>query len=192
MPILTRKGGKQHRRCGRVLRYSVMVVVSAAGISVTLNLLRSLLAGQSPAQNPSGWAFLVFLGYLALVTGVMLSHGLAVLATKRDLCQLHTGYRHLIAWLSIAGSVFIVGWALYWQPPNAVLLYALSPLGIANGVGMLKLYQMPPDDPKTWLYEHLGAMLMVIPWLLPAALGIPASILWKRHYRRKAMVSARS
>jgi len=219
VPILTRKGGKHHRRFGRVFRYSAMVVITAAGISVTLNLLRLLLAGQSPAQNPSGWAFLVFLGYLALVTGVMLSHGLAVLAAKRDLRQLNTGYRHLIAWLSIAGSVFIVGWALYWQPPNAVLLYALSPLGIANGVGMLKLYQMPPDDPKTWLYEHLGAMLgtgiafhtafavfgvnrllqfelpgmlMVIPWLLPAALGIPASMLWKRHYRRKALMPART
>lgn len=219
VPILTRKGGQQHRRFGRVFRYSAMVVITAAGITVTLNLLRLLLAGQSPAVNPVGWAILVFLGYLALVTGVMLSHGLAVLAEKRDLRQLNSSYRLVIAWLSIAGSFFIIGWALYWQPPNAVLLYALSPLGIAIGVGMLKLYRMPPDDPKTWLYEHIGAMLgtgiafhtafavfgvnrllqfelpgllMVIPWLLPTALGIPASILWKRHYRRKSVMPVRA
>jgi hypothetical protein len=219
VPILTRKGAKQHRRFGRVFRYSAMVVITAAGISITLHLLRLLLAGQSPAMNPVGWAILVFLGYLALVTGVMLSHGIAVLGAKRDLRKLNTIYHRLLAWLSISGSLIIIGWALYWQPPNAFLLYALSPLGIVIGVGMLKLCRMPADDPKTWLYEHLGAMLgtgiafhtafavfgvnrllhfelpgmlMVIPWLLPTALGIPASIMWKRHYRRKALLPARS
>lgn len=217
VPILTRKGSQPHRHFGRLFRYSAMVVITAALVSVVLTLLCLSQVGQGPAENPTGWAFLVFLGYLALATGVMLSHGIAVLGHKRDLHQLRTPYRRLLAWLSIAGSVFVIGWALYWQPPNAMLLYALSPLGIANGVGMLKLYRMPVDDTKTWLYEHIRAMLgtgiafhtafavfgvnqllqfelpgllSLVPWLLPAAVGIPASVLWQRYYRRRGHAAA--
>ena len=31
----------------------------------------------------------------------------------------------------------------------------------------------------------LTGWIAVIPWVLPAAIGIPATILWTRHYRRK-------
>ncbi len=67
-------------------------------------------------------------------------------------------------------------------------------------------------SPRGWMYEHLGAMLgagiafhtafavfgasrlfdigltgwvSVIPWVLPAAVGIPATIIWTRSYRRR-------
>ena len=67
-------------------------------------------------------------------------------------------------------------------------------------------------SPRAWLYEHLGSMLgagiafhtafavfgsaqlfdlglsgwtAVVPWVAPAAIGIPAIFLWTRHYRRK-------
>jgi hypothetical protein len=218
VPVLSRKGGSTHRRFGRVFRYSAMMVVAFAGITVILHLTQLLLSGRGPSANLAAWSSLIFLGYLALATGVMLSHGIGVLRHKRDLRQMSNAYRRLIAWLSIAGSVFVVAWALYWSPPNAMLLYALSPLGIVNGVGMLKLYHRAQDDPKTWLYEHLGAMLgagiafhtafavfgvnqlldfqlpgllALIPWLLPTALGIPAIVLWTRHYRRHPAAPAR-
>ena len=31
----------------------------------------------------------------------------------------------------------------------------------------------------------LTGSMAVIPWILPAAIGIPASIIWRRHYQKK-------
>ena len=30
-----------------------------------------------------------------------------------------------------------------------------------------------------------AGLLSILPWVLPAAIGIPATSLWQRHYRRK-------
>jgi len=211
-PIFARKGGPMHRAAGKVFRYSAMVVVAAAGLAVALHSARALVEGHSVAADPSGWSFLVFLGYLALVTGGILSHGFGVLHEKRDLTSLNTPYRRATAWAMIASSIFIIGWALYWQPPNAILLYALSPIGIGNGLGILAVLNGRRTGPGQWKLEHLNALIgcgiafhtafavfgmsrflpvqlpgawQVLPWILPAAIGIPAGIIWTRYYRNR-------
>ncbi|MEM1081176.1 MAG: hypothetical protein AAGH65_06300, partial [Pseudomonadota bacterium] len=205
-----------HRWAGRVFRYSAMVVLGAAGIAVMLNAVRALFVHRlSIADNPEQWAFLLFLGYLALVTGVMLSHGIAVLRSKQDLSKLHTPYRILSAWSAMVSSVLIIAFALFYRPDNAILLYALSPLGLLNGRGILKVIaQQATNGPREWLIEHLGALLgcgvafhtafavfgmnhflpvqlsggwAVIPWILPTLIGVPASILWARKYRQQTI-----
>ena len=154
---------------------------------------------------------------LALVTGGILSHGFGVLREKRDLTALNTPYRRGTAWAMIGSSIFIIGWGLYWQPPNAILLYALSPIGIGNGLGILAVLDGRRAGPGQWKLEHLNALLgcgiafhtafavfgmsrflpvqlpgawQVLPWILPAAIGIPASIIWTRYYRRRAAPAA--
>ena len=81
-----------------------------------------------------------------------------------------------------------------------------------TGFGMLQYVRNPPTSARAWMYEHLGAMLgsgiafhtafavfgmnrlfeinlggwfAIVPWILPAAIGIPAITIWTRHYRRK-------
>lgn len=213
VPIFARKGGSTHRAAGKVFRYSAMVVVAAAGLAVAFHSLRALMEGHAVSSNPDGWSFLVFLGYLALVTGGILSHGFGVLRHKRSLAALDSPYRRATAWSMIGSSVFIVAWALYWQPPNAILLYALSPIGIGNGLAILAVLKGRRDGPGQWKLEHLNALLgcgiafhtafavfglnritsidlpgawQVLPWILPAAIGIPASMIWTRYYRRQA------
>lgn len=217
VPVFAHKGGSLHRAAGKVFRYSAMIVVAAAGLAVVLHSLRALLEGHSISADPAGWSFLMFLGYLALVTGGILSHGFGVLQEKRDLTALNTPYRRATAWAMIGSSVFIVGWTLYWQPPNAILLYALSPIGIGNGLGILAVLNGRRAGPGQWKLEHLNALLgcgiafhtafavfgmgrflpvqlpgawQVLPWILPAAIGIPASIIWTRYYRRRAAPAA--
>ena len=217
VPVVARKGGPAHRAAGKVFRYSAMIVVAAAGLAVVLHSLRALSEGHSVSADPAGWSFLVFLGYLALVTGGILSHGFGVLREKRDLTELNTPYRRAIAWAMIGASIFIVAWALYWQPPNAILLYALSPVGIGNGLGIMAVLDGRRAGPGQWKLEHLNALLgcgiafhtafavfgmsrflpvqlpgawQVLPWILPAAIGIPASIIWTRYYRRRAVPEA--
>ena len=92
------------------------------------------------------------------------------------------------------------------------MLLALSPVGISSGIGILKYLGGSLPSPRQWMYEHLGAMigagiafhtafavfginrlvslridgaLAVVPWILPAAIGIPASVIWARHYQKK-------
>jgi hypothetical protein len=77
---------------------------------------------------------------------------------------------------------------------------------------MLQYMNGKQTSKRAWLYEHLTSMvgagiafhtafavfgmtrmfdigltgtLAVIPWVLPAAIGIPGSIIWKRHYQKK-------
>lgn len=217
VPLAVTKGGRVHRRAGTVFRYSAMVVVTAAGLAVVLNVARALFGGASVADNPEGWSFLVFLGYLALVTGGILSHGIGVLRHKRDPAGLDNLYRRSTAWSMIAASVFIIGWALYWRPENAILLYALSPIGVTNGMGILAVLDGRRNEPGLWKIEHLNALLgcgiafhtafavfginrflpfelpglwQVLPWILPAAIGLPASMLLTRYYRRQAPMPA--
>lgn len=159
IPLFARKGGPLHRHSGQVFRWSAIAVLSAAAVALGLDMVKLIAAGRGPGEAPQSWAFLVFLSYLTLVTAVMLSHGIAVLSAKRDLRQINTPWRRLQAWSAIAASALVLAWALYWSPANAALLYALSPIGILFGSGILKTLRQVPDHPRQWLLEHLGALL---------------------------------
>jgi len=95
----------------------------------------------------------------------------------------------------------------------SIIFLALGPVGLGIGGSMLSYMRNPATSRMGWWYEHMGAMLGAgvafhtafivcgaqrlfdysnalggfswVPWVLPAAIGIPASILWTRHYRRK-------
>ncbi len=211
-PVFSRKGGQLHRSAGKVFRYSAMVVLAAAGAAVLGNMAGAAMRGVAFADNPESWAFALFLGYLALVTGVILSHGVAVLKHKKATTELDTPYRRISAWTAILASVFLVAWALYYRPDNMILLLALSPIGILNGFGILKVISGQRSEPGLWKLEHINAMLgcgiafhtafavfginrmtdynlpgmwQVVPWILPAAIGIPATSIWMRRERAK-------
>ncbi|GAB4180338.1 MAG: hypothetical protein Kow0020_16260 [Wenzhouxiangellaceae bacterium] len=212
IPVFAKKGGPLHRSAGKVFRWSAIVVLSAAAVSVTGHLGGALLSGTRFVDHPEAFAFLLFLGYLAMVTGLMLSHGIGVLRHKRDLTELNTPYRRLSAWAAIVASALIVAWALYWQPGNMILLLALSPLGVLNGVHVLQVISGRRREPGLWRIEHLNAMFgvgiafhtaftvfgmnrltgytlpgwwQVVPWILPTVIGIPAGLIWTRRERHR-------
>lgn len=210
MPILTRKGGSAHVRFGTIFVRCAWVVLASAGLAVVYHLLELATAGYSPLDQPSVYAFLVFLGYLAFVTWVNLRHAYGVLRFKEDPMAMNTGGNHLLARLAMLASAFLVGFTLWLRPPNMLVFLALAPVGYATGRSILRYISEPPVSRMAWLYEHLGGMLGagiafhtafavfgarqlfqldfngwigVIPWVLPAAIGIPAIAIWTRHYR---------
>ena len=212
VPVFTRKGGRYHRLFGKIFKVCAYIVLAAAGLSVTLHLATGIAEGQTPRTLPADFAFLVFLGYLTLVTFVIVRHGVQVLNYKNDLGAMDSPANRILAWVSIAASVLLVLYALYYNPPVKILLFALSPIGILSGFGILKVIDGKRTESKAWMYEHLGAMFgagiafhtafavfgsralfdlglegfaAVIPWVLPAAIGIPATAIWTRHYQRK-------
>lgn len=211
VPVFARKGGNNHRLFGKIFKYSAYLVLYAAMVAVALRVGFGIANGAGPRANPSSFAFLMFLGYLAVVTFIVLRHGVTVLENK-DLVSMNTAWNRFLAQVSIAASLALVAYTVYFSPPNQIILYALSPIGISSGFGILKAIKGRRTEGRAWFYEHMGAMIgagiafhtafavfganaifdlgilgwaAVIPWILPALVGIPATVIWTRHYQRK-------
>lgn len=210
-PIFSRKGSRFHVTAGRVFVWSAYAVTVSAVFSSVYYIARFVGEGRSPADEPN-YGFLVFLAYLALVTFASVRHGVVVARAKKDRSATATGFHRALAVASIVGSAIVVGFAIgFWGPVSPVLL-ALSPIGVLSGRGMLRFASRQPMIPRAWFYEHMGAMIGsgiafhtafavfgsrnlfdvhlvgvwgFVPWVLPAAIGIPATLIWDRHYRKK-------
>lgn len=208
VPIFSKKGGKIHRKIGKIWTWLARVIL-VAGFSGLLLYLPGFIEKGASAKN---YSFLLFLGYLSVVTFIVVNYAVAVLNSKKDPSMMNTLYWQLSAILSIVSSIVVIAFALMVNPANKYVLLALSPVGIGTGIGMLKYMKGKTTSPKQWLYEHLGSMLgagiafhtafavfgmtrlfdigltggiAVIPWILPAAIGLPATFIWTRHYKKK-------
>ena len=212
IPILSRKGGPNHVRFGLVFVRCAWVVLASAGLAVVYHLVELVAAGHGPLEQPAIYALLVFLGYLAFVTWINIRHAHGLMRFKGNPLAMNNGRNHLLARLAMLSSAFLLGFALWLRPPNMIILLALAPVGYATGRSILAYISSPPSSKVAWLYEHLGGMIAagiafhtafaifgvrqlfrlnlegwaaVVPWVLPAAVGIPAIAVWTRHYRRR-------
>jgi hypothetical protein len=150
-----------------------------------------------------------FLLYLVLITFTPVYHGVRVLATRRTPERLRTPFHTALHLTTIAASVGMIGLGLSTGRPVYV---ALSPIGFLIGFGDLGFARRPYPSPMAWWYEHMGSMIgggiafhtaflvlgagrllgipldgawAIVPWLLPTIIGVPASGIWTRYYRRK-------
>ncbi len=212
VPVFARKGAVNHVRFGKVFVWSAYIVLGAAAIALLTRFTSLAYQGIGPSDEPALFGFIVFLAYLTLVTFVTVRHGMSVLQNKQDPASLKTGFNRALAYGAIAASVSIILYAIVLSPPVKILLFALSPIGFGTGFGNLRYMNGEKPSKREWMYEHLGAMLgsgiafhtafavfgstrlfdigltgwvSVIPWIAPAAIGIPAITIWTRHYRRK-------
>jgi uncharacterized membrane protein YidH (DUF202 family) len=212
VPIFARKGAVNHVRFGKIFVRAAYVVLTMAGVALVVRLAGLIADGQGPHDQPSQFAFIVFLGYLTLVTFIVIRHGMGVLRYKRNPSALRSPAHRTLAYLAIAASAVVILYAMILNPPIKILLFALSPIGVSSGIGMLRYMRADSLSPRAWLYEHLGAMIgsgiafhtafavfgstrlidigltgwvALIPWIAPAMIGIPATVVWTRHYRQK-------
>jgi len=213
IPVFTRKGSIGHVRFGTVFLWCVYGIAASAMIATSHEIYGALRAGEGPATNPAGFGFAVFLFYIALITLASGRHGYRVIETKNDPPAINTTAHRLLAYASMAGSVITIAYALLFWSRMSIIFLALGPVGLGIGVGMLGYMRDPGKSRMAWWYEHMGAMLGAgvafhtafivfgaqrlfdyagslgsfawLPWVLPAAIGIPASVIWTRHYRRK-------
>ncbi len=210
-PVFARKGAQLHRRAGKVFVWCGYGVVVSAAMSCVL-LTWIILGRDLTAQNRDNLATLAFLGYLALATFVILRYSMRVLESKRQPSKIDTPLERGLAYATLAASAAIVAFALLWPTSMTTLLLALSPIGLSTGWGILRYLNGADPSPRAWFYEHMGATLgagiafhtafavfgirrlfelpstglvSILPWVLPAAIGIPGTFLWQRHYRKK-------
>lgn len=211
-PIVARKGGTVHVRAGKVFLLCVYVVAATAVLSSVLILRSYLERGVTPAEHPGSFGFPIFLSYLALVTFASARHAKRIIETKRDPSLIRTGGHLALAYASIAASVAIALYAIVFWSGISVLFLVLSVVGILIGKGMLRYGAGPPPFPRAWFYEHMGAMIGagiafhtafavfgsnrllgmqpsgawgIVPWVLPAVVGLAGEALLARRYRKQ-------
>ena len=211
LPVLAKKGGWLHVTAGKVFVVCAYGVTLSAFFS-SVYYLTDLVSRNVAIGDDPNYAFLVFLAYLSIVTFSSVRHGVVVAQTKKDRTKADTPFHRSLAWLSVFGSVGVILFSVLFWSAISVILLALSPIGIGNFRGILRYLNQKPLIARAWFYEHMSAMIgsgiafhtafavfggrrlfdlnlvgfwAVIPWILPAAIGIPASILWDRYYRKK-------
>lgn len=213
IPVFTRKGSLGHVRFGTVFLWCVYGIVASALFATSHEMIEAILSGHGPATDPAGFGFAVFLFYIALITLASGRHGYRVIETKNDAPAINTTAHRLLAYAAIAGSAVTIGYALLFWSGVSIIFLALGPVGLGIGSNMLRYMQEPAASKMGWWYEHMGAMLgagvafhtafvvfgarrlfdyssaldglVWLPWVLPAAIGVPASMIWTRYYRRK-------
>jgi hypothetical protein len=150
-----------------------------------------------------------FLVYLLLITFTPVYHGVRVLATRHEPARLRTPFHTALNVATILASVAMVGLAIAMRQP---VFAVMSVIGFLVGPGNLLFARRPYPTAMAWWYEHMGSMLgggiafhtaflvlgaarllgitligpaAVVPWILPTLVGVPATEIWIRSYRRK-------
>lgn len=200
-PAIARKGGTLHVRAGRVF-FWMTSAVAATGLA-----LATLLLINPP--HPRARLTVPFLYYLLLITFVPVYHGVRVLATRRAPQELRTPFHTALNVATIGASIAMVALGILLRTP--VFLF-MSPIGFLIGFGNLRFARRPYASPMAWWYEHMESMMgggiafhtaflvlgagrlfgyrldgssAMIFWLLPTVIGIPATAVWTRYYRRR-------
>jgi len=188
--LASAKGGRTHRRWGRVY-FWCMVVVAATALCLSLYRPNYFLAFVSVFSF-----YLAFRGYRALKRKPSRpKHG----PTALD----YTG----MAFALIASIALVVFGVL--QP--APVWVQLGPVAVVFGaVGLLfslvdlYIFMFPPKDRFEWWYSHMAGMIasylaamsafsvnnfhflpVFVRWVWPTAIGVPVIAFWVRYYKRK-------
>lgn len=194
--LLTAKGGRTHRRWGRIYFWAMALVAATA---LFLSLLLPIL----------------FLALLAVFSFYAAFSGYRILSLKR----LGQGDKpHLIDWfaalltLGTSAALAVLG-ALHPHLIGGMGLVAvvLGLIGVLLAASSIRTFLRPPPDKQFWWYFHMRGMIAsyiaaftaftvvnLAPhfgnvwwiWLGPAMIGIPASIRWQLYYRRKFSAKA--
>lgn len=191
LALATAKGGKAHRRWGKIYFWAMAVVASTA---LVLALYRPVL-------------------FLALVAVFSFY---AAYAAYRVLSYKNLPRGGNVAWPDWAAAMFTFASSFTLALLGAVKPALVQHLGIPaivfGIIGMvlagksMRLFLSPPKEKMFWWYEHLGGMLASyiaawtafsvttigrfvhggwVIWVLPTFIGVPAISLTTAYYKRK-------
>jgi uncharacterized membrane protein len=191
LALATRKGGRAHRRWGKVYFWAMLIVAVSA---IVLSAYRPIL----------------FLALVAVFSFYAAFYAYRVLGMK-DLVR--GGKAGWLDWfaaaVTIVCSLALAGFGIF--RPAMVSNMGVVPvifglLGTSLGARRIYGFLHPPSDRMFWWYEHLQGMIgsyiaawtafsavtlsrfigtTWIVWLWPTVVGVPAISLTTAYYRRK-------
>ena len=186
--MLTAKGGRAHRRLGKLYFWSMSVTALTA---VLLAL----------------WRPTVFLALLAVFSFYMAFAGYRSLFHKRpDRGDRATPLDWTAATITMAASVGMVvqgvSASVTVRQPLGLVPIVFGVLGVVLAGKDLLAFSRPPSDPTAWWFNHMSGMLgsyiaavtafsvvnftflpTAVRWLWPTALGVPLIVFWITYYR---------
>ena len=196
VPMVTKKGGRAHRRAGWVF------VTGMAVVSVTALALSASRFVTDP--TPQGRFAGSFLFFVAILTGAGVSAGVRVLRAKQ-----RTGPHHNVWDVGVASLLTMTSLAAagYGLSTGQHLFTGFSVIGLLAGGGQLRYWLRPPTHPMHWWFEHMGVMLgsciaattafLVVNaqnlgagtfsyavWFGPSLVGVPVIAAWTYYSRR--------
>jgi uncharacterized membrane protein len=146
VPLLTKKGGRTHRRIGWVY------VAAAATVAVTgLLSCIPLVSGGGPMR----WRAGIFLAYVSVLAGESALFGVRALRTKGRAGASRAAIDLVPPLLLVAGGVALATFGLH----QSIVLYVLfAALGVVLGVAHLRFWLTPPAHARAWFLEHMAGM----------------------------------
>lgn len=196
VPLVTKKGGRTHRRVGWVY------VAAAATLAVTGFLLCiQLLSGGSPLR----WRAGIFLAYVSVVAGTSAQFGVRALRTKGRAGTSRGAVDLVPPLLLVAGGVALAAFGIY----RSMALYVLfAVLGVVLGVTHLRFWLTPPAHEREWFIAHMNGMgtscistvtafvvvnarrlgmrpFDLVLWAGPIAVLAVGLTIWRRYYARR-------
>jgi uncharacterized membrane protein len=148
LPMLSKKGGKLHRRGGKVY-------VSAMGVTCGSAFVAS---GLRIARRPDELDAPLFLMLVGLLAAVATLWGVRVLRQKKR----KAAHRGALEWMaSISLTAAGVGAIGYWALGGGMVLFVVfGVLCVWTGGGFVQVLRNPPKSKMFWWYEHLGGMIV--------------------------------
>jgi hypothetical protein len=188
VPIFSKKGGRVHRRAGRVYAHAMTAVVVLAWAACAQNL--------ALGRNVSGVPLLALLALLAFGN---LRFGLNVLSVEPP-----SRFARALA-LAMVGAG--VGGLVHGLVDDQVLMLPFSALCLYFGVQHTRAYRAPPVARNARIAAHLGNVLgsciaawtaflvvtahgqlpvpRLLVWMAPTLVFTPVIVLWGRAWARR-------
>lgn len=200
IPIVTKKGGKVHKRIG-------WVYVTAMGVvAVSALFIGIWRIGFDPEQTAESVAFAWFLIFVAILSSATAWYGIRVLRYKNRKARHRQLADLLFPALMLLSGIAI---SLYGASIGFPLITWFPLIGIILGATQLLYWLRPPAQKMHWWFEHIGGMLgcciatitaftvfgaprllnvqSVHPliWFMPAIVLVPVIIGYSAYYRKK-------
>lgn len=220
VPIITKKGGLDHRKFGRHYA-NTMYIVAASGALMALMVISAPLVIKYQFVNENTnteelalklrifWSFLL---YLSLLTFVNIRHGILVLRNKRQHINMRQ-WPHLVSlYLLLVGGLMLLSIGLIYSNTLHIVFGVLgSVLAIQTG----RFCLAKSVAANRWLIEHITASIgsgigaytafmafggrsmfgelgqwQLVFWIAPGVIGAIASIRMSRKYKNGLMATS--
>lgn len=186
--LVTDKGGRRHRQFGRIFVYAMTFVAGSA----------LLLYAFDPTFTR------LFLGLVAVFSYYFVFSGYRVLGRKRPDDEPTAVDWVAVAVLTLAGvGLLAMGVFLAYEGVGfATVLLVFGAIGTGMGANEVRTFRRDDAEPRAWFTGHLSRMIagyiatvtafstvnftflpVVVRWLWPTAVGVPAIFLLLRKYR---------
>ncbi|KTG26587.1 DUF2306 domain-containing protein [Haloferax profundi] len=187
--IVTTKGGRRHRRAGRIFVAGMTIV------AVTSLVL--FVFDPSPGRT--------FLALVAVFSYYFVFSGDRVLSRKRPTDRPGTVDWVAVGLLTVAGSGLLVmgAYLLLAGDGFATVMLVFGAAGAGFGLRDIRAFRRARAESREWFFEHIGRMgggyiatvtafssvnfeflPMVVAWLWPTVVGTPLIFLTIRKYKR--------